>query len=1294
MKINQINKFVVIVVSVTLTVTQAIPAGWAVPAAADQLQGMGVPTAQSAPAVSAQEAQPEQKPVIQVPAFRTTTNFLNNSSPLSQATTSEEINAAPVDIEIVGPGGENPNSNEPSAAPVDMEVVGPGGENPDSKEPSAAPVDMEIVGPGGENPESLEEKVPSAVQEYADALQEAFGSGYDVSVMTDEEGNYLIAVNFKTGPDCDLSGPCPNVIFRPEPGQLTHMSFGISADGTPDLSTLSVQFNIDDSGEMIFGQENAPKVDGALLYAALQQIVPVSSQDDPAAAILSAMAKVTVSQVEDDGTIHFALRDQNYKAYRTEDGNVIVEKSIPDEVQAYADQLQEQLGDDFEVTISILYPRCAEGTRCLNSEPEYRINVLNIGETRPGSLKSMSFNLQTLTACPQGGLDDCTTAYVLDPDSLKAVYQFGLEGELTVEGALLYEALSQLVPTDAKTDRSLALLEQIANTKVYAMDEDGTIHFRRDNNYYTSYRAEDGSVIVKEALPGVQKLVERLLEAFPEYEVSVTPEIVGYAGENPIYSGNYIISISDPNTYTTIPSGRLQLLSFKADKNGKVLPETVSATYYDVSKVDGALLYAAVSQLIGQTVEDTHSVWALRVMSRIKVFDVDEDGTIHFARSGKFYKGYRAEDGSVQVEKDLHVGVRRFVERLREQFPGYEVTAMAEIVGYAGENPIYSGDYIISIVDPKEYTTAPTGRLHRLSFELGKDWLIQPESVKAVYYDVPKVDGALLYEAIGQLVGATAEAPRLVWVLKVMAAIKVLDVDKDGTIHFKKDGDFYKCYRSEDGSVQVEKEEPPVPEGWTRSASNPNFAFQTTSLNGYSTLNVQDLRTGTIQQLYSLQSPPNSYTGMDVSPDGKFVFFGVKNNYTSPTQGWLRVQRMDDLSQKTDLEGILSEVRFLPNGDLSAITLTQFRNGTELGNVYTVNHTTLEATLTNIKLVTQASAVLDSGYLIIPEQITYSNTYQATIYDVSAGTSNLVKLDYEFFYYAGPGGSGSYTEIDAYTTPEGRTIISVGILAVSGSTADASKTFIFDPMTKETLTFAGAVTAISYNESTADGSIGCYSVTYQDGTTAVVYVNLKTLQIVPPPAVPQLDVGEFQAEGCLVPDSSTSVASTSCVGFVGTPNGTVEVHTYNSRGNTGVIIYDDQQTKSLDYSIPSMSGTITQATISSDGKYLAVGSTPNRVNVVSLTVPEKQDLVLIPEASGFGIPYVDEVRFVTSTRILVTTKDGSGRKFYVGVQTDGSLLLLGKEEDTQDYLRRLDEDLLLLDEDEEGQNKSKRVEVA
>ena len=60
----------------------------------------------------------------------------------------------------------------------------------------------------------------------------------------------------------------------------------------------------------------------------------------------------------------------------------------------------------------------------------------------------------------------------------------------------------------------------------------------------------------------------------------------------------------------------------------------------------------------------------------------------------------------------------------------------------------------------------------------------------------------------------------------------------------------------------------------------------------------------------------------------------------------------------------------------------------------------------------------------------------------------------------------------------------------------------------------------------------------------------------------------------------------------------------------------------------------------------------------------------------------------------MTTKDGSGRKFYVGVQTDGSLLLLGKEEDTQDYLRRLDEDLLLLDEDEEGQNKSKRVEVA
>ena len=85
----------------------------------------------------------------------------------------------------------------------------------------------------------------------------------------------------------------------------------------------------------------------------------------------------------------------------------------------------------------------------------------------------------------------------------------------------------------------------------------------------------------------------------------------------------------------------------------------------------------------------------------------------------------------------------------------------------------------------------------------------------------------------------------------------------------------------------------------------------------------------------------------------------------------------------------------------------------------------MQSHLSNVKLVTQASAVLDEGYLIIPEQIIYSNTYQVEIYDASAGTDHLVKLNYEINYHAsqaagGSGGNGSYTKIDVYKTPSGR----------------------------------------------------------------------------------------------------------------------------------------------------------------------------------------------------------------------------------------------------------------------------------
>lgn len=180
-------------------------------------------------------------------------------------------------------------------------------------------------------------------------------------------------------------------------------------------------------------------------------------------------------------------------------------------------------------------------------------------------------------------------------------------------------------------------------------------------------------------------------------------------------------------------------------------------------------------------------------------------------------------------------------------------------------------------------------------------------------------------------------------------------------------------------------------------------------------------------------------------------------------------------------------------------------------------------------------------------------------------------------------------------------------------------------------------------------------LTVLHGVNQVTVINLETGEA--KPLLPILPVGKFVQGGCLVPNQSTSVSSTACVGLVGTPNGTVEVHTYNARGNTGVTIYDNYQRKILNYGVASLISSITQTSISPDGKYLTVVGQLNRVSVLSLVVPASQQSVLIPQADGAGAPLVDQAKFVSATRILVTMQDGTNRRFYVDIQPSGTLLL-------------------------------------
>ena len=176
---------------------------------------------------------------------------------------------------------------------------------------------------------------------------------------------------------------------------------------------------------------------------------------------------------------------------------------------------------------------------------------------------------------------------------------------------------------------------------------------------------------------------------------------------------------------------------------------------------------------------------------------------------------------------------------------------------------------------------------------------------------------------------------------------------------------------------------------------------------------------------------------------------------------------------------------------------------------------------------------------------------------------------------------------------------------------------------------------------------GTYVVNLADGSQVFI------------PDIPTLAVGQFQAGGCAVAEHSTSVSSTACVGLVGTPNGTVEIHSYNQRNNTGLTIYNAAQQEILSYSVasPARLDAITQLNVSSDGKYLVVAGPVNAVSVLSLTVPSSYQSVMIPPAAGSSTPWVGSVKFITATRILATMDDGSNRQFYVDIGSTGQLTL-------------------------------------
>ncbi len=152
------------------------------------------------------------------------------------------------------------------------------------------------------------------------------------------------------------------------------------------------------------------------------------------------------------------------------------------------------------------------------------------------------------------------------------------------------------------------------------------------------------------------------------------------------------------------------------------------------------------------------------------------------------------------------------------------------------------------------------------------------------------------------------------------------------SIQFK--GDIVRIARKNQGVttlVEVNLEtgvvRPGVPSGWTRAASNVNFAFAEVyeRVGTYSkyTLKLQDLRTGQVRDISSRMLPYGGFTDVyDVSPDGTTVIYGNSGPLSpAPVPYTVILQRISRPSQKLVLNGKLKSVAFEQSGSVAALTL-------------------------------------------------------------------------------------------------------------------------------------------------------------------------------------------------------------------------------------------------------------------------------------------------------------------------------------------------------------------------------------
>ncbi len=633
----------------------------------------------------------------------------------------------------------------------------------------------------------LEELLPSAVQDYVDALKAKFRGSFSVTAERQKDGTYLVRISrantctASAGLDCQSTSGAP--------GSFGSLEFNVAGDGKLNINSIKVNF-----------VGNAYSVDGGMLFDAARQIFAermrenaergmyITPPPNPNLNFLMMVTDFTKLEVRKDGAVKFTYQGNSYRAFRDAEGKVVLEAELTPEQKAiaavkaaaqnglintfgFSKDTLDQLIKDGKIKITVDLEKL---TATVTIDPTVTLPAGAVNWLNPLGLTTLPGRIQFQLGKRDGSIKDPTETYYL----VSGGFQMrNLSYEFTFHPTLASGMGRMSLPSDG----------QLASLKIY--------------NEHPDF------VCVKAPC---HELVESITYSYlsSKAETSVTISITYSKPQDGVASRDVVLTFSKETLSGDVVQYYIQTVTDK-DAAGNVN----ATSRFNYRRGQPRECFAAPCpqsplQLVGISRTDAEG----NPLSEI-VFNGDKalitlaNGT---SKEVSLITLQELLDLARQFETENYIpkAVQALVERLQHIFGDrYNVTAniLMQMVLNASNNTA-GGDsnnqYYINI-QPKSFPAPVTpGGLVSMYVFVDKDGNFK--SIDNLLYDqmtLERVQVQLLYSAAA-LVMWNGQ-PTFDQVLGALGRFTVNKVDADGAVHFSLDGKNYKAYRDAQGEPRL-----------------------------------------------------------------------------------------------------------------------------------------------------------------------------------------------------------------------------------------------------------------------------------------------------------------------------------------------------------------------------------------------------------------------------------------------------------------------------------------------------------